>query len=293
MKFKINPKFESLQRALSEFEYNKLKEAIKRDGLLQPIALWQEQIIDGHHRYKICQELKIEPSAVEIQHLEDEDDVFIWIYENAISRRNTNVFCRAEDVLAIEEALEAKARLNLKTREKNQPFLSRGKAEKNRDLKFHVDRELAKIANVGHATINRVRTIFEFKSQEQDIPQEKRIITDELLYDLRYNEKSIMNTFQEIKSEKFKELRDLLYNVRSGLTICLDYTKSLDNNYDRLFDSIEKFRNLYPKASITELNDKLKNRAKNLIKNQNKSHHYLLTQLLKLIDEIENNLSSE
>jgi ParB-like chromosome segregation protein Spo0J len=50
---------------LSPEEYESLKQSIMKDGLYVPIIVNQNGIIlDGHHRYKACQELGIEPKTV-------------------------------------------------------------------------------------------------------------------------------------------------------------------------------------------------------------------------------------
>jgi ParB-like chromosome segregation protein Spo0J len=46
----------------SKEEYEALKNSIKEEGLHLPITINQNGvIIDGHHRYRICEELGIEP----------------------------------------------------------------------------------------------------------------------------------------------------------------------------------------------------------------------------------------
>jgi ParB-like chromosome segregation protein Spo0J len=58
--FKINPDYSKLVNPLSNQEYEMLKDSIKKDGLHYPIAINSKgEILDGHHRYKICKELKI------------------------------------------------------------------------------------------------------------------------------------------------------------------------------------------------------------------------------------------
>ena len=42
-------------------EYEKLKASIREDGLLEPIAIWDGEVIDGRHRYKACLETDVEP----------------------------------------------------------------------------------------------------------------------------------------------------------------------------------------------------------------------------------------
>lgn len=45
---------------MSPDEYIELKEDIRKNGLLTPLTLYQDKILDGRHRYKACQELGIE-----------------------------------------------------------------------------------------------------------------------------------------------------------------------------------------------------------------------------------------
>ena len=44
-----------------ESEYGALKESIKRLGLLDPILMWRETVVDGYHRLRACLELGVEP----------------------------------------------------------------------------------------------------------------------------------------------------------------------------------------------------------------------------------------
>ena len=52
---------------LSEEEKKKLRDDIKKNGLLEPITVWDNKIIDGRHRAMVCHELGIEPKYVEYE----------------------------------------------------------------------------------------------------------------------------------------------------------------------------------------------------------------------------------
>ena len=61
----INQDYANLVPPLSVEEYESLKQSINQNGLWVPIVVNSHGIIlDGHHRFKACQELGIEPKAV-------------------------------------------------------------------------------------------------------------------------------------------------------------------------------------------------------------------------------------
>ena len=59
----INPELQSLVPEPSKEEYNSIKTSVGRDGQQEPIIIWKDPIseknfvIDGHTRYRICNEL--------------------------------------------------------------------------------------------------------------------------------------------------------------------------------------------------------------------------------------------
>ena len=59
---KINADYNEYLPQLSKQDYDKLKQSIKENGLYNAITLNNEGfILDGHHRYRICRELGIDP----------------------------------------------------------------------------------------------------------------------------------------------------------------------------------------------------------------------------------------
>ena len=48
-------------------EYQILKADIKTHGLLEPIVVYQDSILDGRHRYNICEELSVQPTFVQFE----------------------------------------------------------------------------------------------------------------------------------------------------------------------------------------------------------------------------------
>ena len=93
MEFTINKTFEEALPFLTTTEYEALKRSIKEEGLRNPILVWNNTIIDGHHRYKICKELGIEPVFEEIS-FENEEEAYRWILKEQSSRRNQTDFAK-------------------------------------------------------------------------------------------------------------------------------------------------------------------------------------------------------
>ena len=92
----INPEYSSLVYPLSKSEYESLKRSIKEKGLHLPIIVNQENVIlDGHHRYKICKELNIEP-RFEVKRFDDPLDEKEFVIEINLKRRHLNSFQIAE-----------------------------------------------------------------------------------------------------------------------------------------------------------------------------------------------------
>ena len=84
---KIDKGFQELIRPLFKNEYLQLEENLMSDGCREPIAVWNDVIIDGHNRYKICTEHGI-PFAVEEMSFSCREEAIAWICANQLGRRN-------------------------------------------------------------------------------------------------------------------------------------------------------------------------------------------------------------
>ena len=102
---RINEKYESACPALSKDELERLESLILKDRVIyNPILIWNDVIIDGHNRYQIAKKHNIHFDTQEKDFNSDEE-VIIWIKENAISQRNLTDFVKYELVKDIEALL--------------------------------------------------------------------------------------------------------------------------------------------------------------------------------------------
>ena len=92
----ILEKYHSLIPALKESEYKQLEESIKENGQWIPILVNSAGVIlDGHNRYKICKELKINPKVV-IKSFDNELLEKKFVIECNLKRRQLNDFQKSE-----------------------------------------------------------------------------------------------------------------------------------------------------------------------------------------------------
>ena len=86
-KLKIDKEFQELIRPLFKNEYLQLEENLLADGCREPISVWNDVIVDGHNRYKICTQHEI-PFAVEEMYFGCREEAIAWICANQLGRRN-------------------------------------------------------------------------------------------------------------------------------------------------------------------------------------------------------------
>ena len=84
---------------MSADEFEGLKASIKDNGQLEPIRVWDGQIIDGRHRYLAAQELGLEPITINVDC--DEAQAQLMAVSLNANRRNLTTSQRAGVALAL------------------------------------------------------------------------------------------------------------------------------------------------------------------------------------------------
>jgi len=147
----IDKEFSKIMPDLLEEEYSKLEQNIIRDGCREPLSLWENILLDGHNRYKICQKNNIKFDTIDIKSIESRDDAKIWIIENQIGKRNLQPFQRIELQVLIEPLIAERAKKNQATSGKG---MHGGKPLLTNSLEAvsATQKEAAKRAHVGQGT---------------------------------------------------------------------------------------------------------------------------------------------
>lgn len=154
----IDSEFQSLIPPLSDDEYERLEKSILAEGVRNPIVTWNGTIIDGHNRYRICDEHGIECPHVE-REFESRDAAKIWIIENQFGRRNLSKYDRSVLALQLEPlyAAEAKRKQTASLRRGSESPVSQKSDE--RETPIRTDEQLAKLAGTSRDTIRKVKVI--------------------------------------------------------------------------------------------------------------------------------------
>lgn len=145
----IDDDFRSLIPPLTDDEYSRLERSIIAEGVRDPIITWNGTIVDGHNRYRICQEHGIAFKTAEIV-FGSKDAAKIWIIENQFARRNLNSYQKSVLALQLEPLYAAEAERRMLAGKSN-PTQKSAQGE-TRD-------KVAAIAGVSHDTIRKVKAI--------------------------------------------------------------------------------------------------------------------------------------
>ena len=189
MSLRVNPEYEKMLPKMSEEEFVELKASIKAEGQYYAIIANEDlEVLDGHHRFRACMELGIEPDF-EVRKFEDKLLEKKFVIEANLRRRSLNNFQLVElamPLLDIEKALAKKRRVQGgKNGREFQLGLVPGDAKP--EFKAKATEVVAKKAGLSTRTFERGKKILE-KASEED----KQL--------LREGKTSIAKVYREIVS---------------------------------------------------------------------------------------------
>lgn len=218
----IDKEFKELIPPLSDEEFKQLEENILRDGIQDPLKVWNGILIDGHNRYKIAAKHDLPFSTTEIN-FNNRNDAIIWIIKNQFGRRNLSAYDRAILALKLKPVIAAKAKenslANLKqnqiensdtqifggreniseseTPEITTPFEVPFSTELPKPVKTpkhaqETNQQIAQMAGLSHETIRKVEKV-------------EQSATPEIKQALKSGDMSINTAYKEVKKAERKE----------------------------------------------------------------------------------------
>lgn len=194
---KIDAEFEKLIPPLTTEEFETLKINCLNDGIREPLAVWNNLIIDGHNRFKISRDngwLDFETIDY-TERLPERIDVLLWMLNNQRGRRNLNNYDKGLLALKLQDLLKIKGKENMS---------KAGEGLPNR-VNVNSQKEAAAAFNIGHNTLNKVKQIEENATEEQKQA-------------LKNGTKTVDKVYNEVKADKrTKEAKNKINDAKNGV----------------------------------------------------------------------------
>jgi N6-adenosine-specific RNA methylase IME4 len=247
---KILQELESLIPPLSNEEFKQLERNILEEGIREPLITWNGILIDGHNRYRIAQEHDINYETLE----KEFDNIFfvkVWMIYNQFGRRNLSNYQRSVLALELEDVFKEKAKEKQIRKPESVIQISE---EQNSIVSI---KEVAKLANVSHDTIAKVKKI-------------EANATPEVKARLNTGTMSINEAYKEIKKEEKKVervelIQKQIEDIEEGLlpdliglfdVVSVDPPWPYEGESKNItsFDSVgRRVANPYPEMSIEQI----------------------------------------
>ncbi len=150
VQIKVKKEYQELVPRPSKTDYKSLKHSIQEDGLHLPITINQNGIIlDGHTRYDICKELKLNPTT-EVMKFDNEYDEKRFVIIANLTRRSLNLFQKGQ---IIQVWWRQQRQLGFKTRGGNNWKTRRGESYKTKE---RLNVRVAKMLGCAHTTAYKI-----------------------------------------------------------------------------------------------------------------------------------------
>jgi len=231
MSLRLNPEYEMLLPKMSDEEFSELKASIKSEGQHYPIIVNEDlEVLDGHHRYRACMELGIEPDF-EVRKFDDKLIEKKFVIETNLRRRHLNNFQLVELAVPLLEIEKALAKKRQSKGGKNGQNAELGLRAENLkpELKAKTTEVVAKKAGVSTRTFERGKKILERASEDdkQKLREGKASIT-KVYSEIVSNEKpkkdavgeSVLNQDTPREVQNRAELLELLDRMAKQELFC-------------------------------------------------------------------------
>lgn len=101
MQIVVNEELKAYIDPLTPEEYEALERSLLAEGCRDALVLWGDTLVDGHNRYRICQQHGLPFQTVQNTRFRSMDDVHLWMIGQHLGRRSVSDFQRG--VLALRQ----------------------------------------------------------------------------------------------------------------------------------------------------------------------------------------------
>ncbi|WP_347460527.1 ParB N-terminal domain-containing protein [Clostridium sp. DMHC 10] len=274
---KIETEFKQLLPPLTPEQKEELEKDIIKNGCLNPLIVWGDILVDGHHRYEICTKNDIPYDILEMK-FKDKLEAMKWAWANQKNRRNLNKYELAQIALKFKPAIEEKAKENLslsggdkKSKNAKSDCQKSDKAITPIDTK----KELAKLAGVSHDTIHKVEYIEEKAPEDIKVKAKTGQLTINSAYNLtkdtietkKKNEEAEKEYQQQLETEKLeqeekKQQEEIKKSLPKNVVLLskhehqekhifgiTDFNKMTGEQFDKCLDHTRKYQNVISKVA--------------------------------------------
>ena len=155
---------------MQDEEFQDLVNDIKENGLLSPIMLFENKILDGRNRLLACKELGIDPKFSEWNALSDVSPI-LWTISMNLKRRNLSPSQKAMIAVEAKPILEAEAKKHQQEHGNTSPGKPKNtfvKNDKSDSKPMHVRKAVAKQIGVSEGYVYEAQKI---KDKDESIAQ--------------------------------------------------------------------------------------------------------------------------
>ncbi|MFA7397405.1 MAG: ParB N-terminal domain-containing protein [Crenarchaeota archaeon] len=258
MSLHLNPEYDKLLPRMTDEEFGELKKSIEIEGQHYPIIANQDLVVlDGHHRFRACTELGIEPDF-EVKHFEDKLLEKKFVIEANLRRRHLNNFQLVELAIPLLEIETSLAKKRQAQSGKNGRDLQLGFAPEDTDpestIKPKATEIVAKRAGVSTRTLERGKKILEQASEdEKQALREGKTSISKVYQEIVSDNKPFPSTFESkpIKIDPEKELQnnvelmailDKLLNQKLYCPSCGNHMLACSKCHKSLKELLAKFK---------------------------------------------------
>ncbi len=226
------PAFAGLLPPLSDEQYAALEADILQNGCYSHIIVNENTvIIDGHHRYEICEKHGI-PYRMAVFAFEDDLEAQRWALDTQKARRNLSAWELGQIALKLKPELEAKAKET--QGERTDLYLNSDKGDSGHDT----TQILADTADVGRDTMNKIIQI----DERAPTPVKDALDNGDLSVNAGYNITRLLEKLPEeardAAAERAVELAKQRKDYKAAFDISLDDMNALVKSDEGAADAI-------------------------------------------------------